>query len=105
MYLSSHMYGCICVYIAAGVCVGVCLRIYIVVEVGVGFPDGSMVRSPPTNAGVTDSIPGWGRSPGEGNGNLLQYSCLGNPMDGGVWQATGHGVTGYSPWGHMQMCM
>ena len=75
------MYGCICVYIAAGVCVGVCLRIYIVVEVGVGFPDGSMVRSPPTNAGVTDSIPGWGRSPGEGNGNLLQYSCLGNPTE------------------------
>ena len=39
-------------------------------------------------------IPGWGRSPGEGNGNSLQYSCLGNPMDrGGAWQATVHGVT------------
>ena len=38
------------------------------------------------------SIPGLGRSPGEGNGNPLQYSCLGNPMDGGAWQATVHGV-------------
>ena len=38
-------------------------------------------------------IPGWGRSPGEGNGNPLQYSCLENPMEGGAWQATVHGVT------------
>ena len=38
------------------------------------------------------SIPGLGRSPGEGNGNPLQYSCLGNPMDRGAWQATVHGV-------------
>ena len=38
-------------------------------------------------------IPGSGRSPGEGNGNPLQYSCLGNPMDGGAWQATVHRVT------------
>ena len=38
------------------------------------------------------SIPGLGRSPGEGNGNPLQYSCLGNPMDRGAWQATIHGV-------------
>jgi len=37
-------------------------------------------------------IPGWGRCPGEGNGNPLQYSCLGNPMDRGVWGATVHGV-------------
>ena len=39
------------------------------------------------------SIPGWGRSPGGGNVNLLQYSCLGNPMVRGVWWATVHGVT------------
>ena len=39
------------------------------------------------------SIPGWGRFPGEGNGNPLQYSCLENPMDRGAWQATVHGVT------------
>ena len=46
-----------------------------------------------SNAGDPGSIPGSGRSPGEGNGNSLQYSCLENLMDGGVWQATVHGVT------------
>ena len=45
------------------------------------------------NAGDTASIPGSGRSPGVGNGNPLQYSCLGNPMDRGAWRATVHGVT------------
>ena len=43
-------------------------------------------------AGDPGSIPGWGRSPGEGNGNPLQYSCLENPMDRGAWRATVHGV-------------
>ena len=55
-----------------------------------------VVKNPPANAGdVRDvgSIPGSGRSPGEGNGNLLQYSCLENTMDRGAWQATVHGVT------------
>ena len=44
------------------------------------------------NAGDPGLIPGWGRSPGEGNGNPLQHSCLENPMDRGAWQATVHGV-------------
>ena len=44
------------------------------------------------NAGDVGSVPGLGRSPGEGNGNLLQYSCLENCMDRGAWQATVHGV-------------
>ena len=44
------------------------------------------------NAGDLGSIPGWGRSSGEGNGNPLQYSCLENPMDRGAWLATVHGV-------------
>ena len=44
------------------------------------------------NAGDPGSIPGLGRSPGDGNGNPLQYSCLGNPMDGGAWRATDHGA-------------
>ena len=44
------------------------------------------------NAGDPGSIPGWGRSPGEGNGNPLQYSCLENPRDGGAWWAAVHGV-------------
>ena len=52
-----------------------------------------MVKNPPVNAEDVDSIPGSGRSVGEGNGNPLQYSCLGNPMDGGVWRATIHKVT------------
>ena len=58
-----------------------------------GFPGGSVVKNPPANAGDTDSIPGTGRSPGEGNDNPLQYSCLGNPMEGAAWQAAGHGIT------------
>ena len=56
------------------------------------FLSGSVVMNLPANAGDVDLIPGSERSLGEGNGNPLQYSCLGNPMDGGVWQATVHGV-------------
>ena len=52
---------------------------------------GSVVKNLP-KAGDADSIPGSGRSPGEGNGNPLQYSCLGNPMDRGAWWTTAHGV-------------
>ena len=58
-----------------------------------GFPCGSAVKNPPANAGDVSSIPGLGRSPGEGNGNALQYACLGNPTDRGAWQAMVHGVT------------
>ena len=58
-----------------------------------GFPGGSVVKNPPVNAGDVGSITGLGRSPGEGNGNPLQYSCLENPIDREAWQATVHGVT------------
>ena len=58
-----------------------------------GFPGGSMVKNPPANAGDLGSIPQSGRSPGEENGNPLQYFCLGNPMDREAWQAIVHGVT------------
>ena len=54
-----------------------------------------MVKNPPADAGDAKrpgSVPGWGRSPGEENYNPLQYSCLGNPMDRGVWRATVLGV-------------
>ena len=51
-----------------------------------------MVKNPPANAGDTGLIPGLGRFSGEGNGNLLQYSCLGNPMNKGAWLATVHRV-------------
>ena len=57
-----------------------------------GFPSVSEVKASASNAGDLGSIPGLGRSPGEGNGTPLQYSCLENPMDGGVWWATVHGV-------------
>ena len=53
-----------------------------------GFPGGSRGKEPACNAGDPCSIPGSGRSPGEGNGNPLLYSCLVNPMDRGAWQAT-----------------
>ena len=58
-----------------------------------GFPGGSEDKASACNAGDPSSIPGLGRSPGEGNGNPLQYSCLENPMDRGTWQATIHGVS------------
>ena len=58
-----------------------------------GFPGGSMVKNPPAKVEDVSFIPGSGRSPGEGNGNPLQYSCLGNPMDRGTWVVTVHGVT------------
>ena len=57
-----------------------------------GFPGGSEVKASACNVGDLGSIPGSGRSPGEGNGNPLQYSCLENPMDRGAWWATVHGV-------------
>ena len=58
-----------------------------------GNPGGSEVKVSTCNAGDLGLIPGLGRSPGEGNGNPLQYSCLENPMYGGAWWATVHGVT------------
>ena len=57
-----------------------------------GFPGGSDDKESACNVGDQGSIPGSGRSPGEGNGNPLQYSCLENPMDGGR-------LAGYTPWG------
>ena len=63
-----------------------------------GFPGGTVVKNLPANAGDprdTGSIPGSGRSPGEGNSNRFQYSCLENPINSGAWG-------GYSPWGHKE---
>ena len=57
-----------------------------------GFPGGSESKESACNAGDPGLIPGLGRSPGEGNDNLLQYSCLENPMDRGAWRATVHEV-------------
>ena len=58
-----------------------------------GFPGGLVVKNLPANAEGMGVIAGWGRSPGEGNGSPLQYTCLGNPTDRGAWRAAIHGVT------------
>ena len=57
-----------------------------------GIKKQPVVKDPPDNAGNMGSIPGLGRSPGDGNGNPLQHSCLENPMDRGAWWAIVHGV-------------
>ena len=57
-----------------------------------GFPGDSAMKNVLANAGDMGSVPGLGRSSGEGNGNPLQYSCLGNPMDRGAGWAMVHGV-------------
>ena len=67
--------------------------IFLFTIVLMGFPGGSDGKESACNVGDLGSIPGLGRSSGEGNGNPLQYSCLKNPMDRGAWQATAHGVT------------
>ena len=53
---------------------------------------GAVVKNPPANAGDLGLIPGWGKSPGEGNGTPFQYSCLENPMDREAWPAIVHRV-------------
>ena len=58
-----------------------------------GFLDRSLVKNPPANARDAGLIPGSGRSPGEGNGNPFQYSCLGTPMERGAWWTTVDGFT------------
>ena len=58
-----------------------------------GFPSSIDSKASACNIGDLGSIPGLGRSPGEGNGNPLQYSCLENPIDRGAWWATVHGIT------------
>ena len=65
------------------------LNIYVLFK---GFPGSSEDKASAYNAGDPGSIPGLGRSPGEGNGNPFQYSCLKNPMDRAAWRATVHRV-------------
>ena len=63
-----------------------------------GSPEGSVSKESACNAGDPGSIPGLGGSPGRGNGNPLQYSCLENPMDRVAWQAAVHGVAQSRTW-------
>ena len=67
------------------------LKNIVMIYFSIGFPGSLVVKNLPSNEDV-GLIPGLGRSPGEENGNPLQYSYLGNPMDRGAWQATVHGV-------------
>ena len=72
-----------------------CLLFAFPLECYLGFPGGAVVKNPPASAGDSrdeSSISGSGSSPGEGNGNLLQYPCLENSMDRGAWGATVHGL-------------
>ena len=69
--MPNYIYVCVCV------CVCVCVYTY--------FPGGSDGKTSACNVGDLGSVPRFGRFPGEGNGNSLQYSCLENPMDGGAW--------------------
>ena len=79
----THGFGCMCTSGSSGY----------IPKRGNGFPGGSDGKESACNAGDTGSIPRLGRSPGEGNGCPLQYSCLENPMDGRAWWATVPGVT------------
>ena len=69
-----------------------CVCVCVDVLMPTGFPGGSEVKASACNAGDIGLIPGLGRSPGEGNGNPLQYSCLENLMNRGAWWATVHGI-------------
>ena len=70
---------------------------------GLVFPGGSAVKNLPADAGDVGSILGLERSPGEGNGNLLQCSCLENPMDRGAWWAIAHGDAESDPTEHLTL--
>ena len=83
---SAIISGWLSIFIIAG-------DMLIVLKSNLGFPGGSHGKESASNAGDPGSIPGSGRSSGEGNGNLLQYSCLENSLDRGAWPATVHGVT------------
>ena len=68
------------------------IYIHTYIHTFMGFPGGSDGKKSDLNAGDPGLIPWLGKSPGEGNGNPPQYSCLGNPMNRGAWWSSGHGV-------------
>ena len=92
----SYFWGvCVCAHMCACMIMWICLKpAYMDRASQVGL----VVKNLPANAGDVGSIPGSGRSPGEGNGNPLQYSCLENSMDRRTWWATVHGVTKSQTW-------
>ena len=75
---------------------GICKPVHLEHIMMLGFPGDTVVKNLPARSGDTKdmgAVPGLGRSPGGGNGNPLQYSCLGNPGDKGAWRATVHRAT------------
>ena len=91
MHAHVHTQTRVCVYTCIYVCVYVCVYVYIYIHIQ-GFHGGSDSKESACNAGDPGLIPGSGGSPGKENGNPLQYSCLGNPMNTGAWKAIVHGV-------------
>jgi len=94
MYTHTHTHIYIYIYLRS-VGIYIYTHIYIIICIKCIYQVVLVVKNLPASAGDirdTGLIPGSGRSPGEENGNSLQYSCLGNPMEGGAWQATVHGV-------------
>ena len=83
-----YVYVCVHIYVYIYVCVCVCVCVYIYMP-----PWYLRSKEPACSAGDAGSILGSGRSPGEGNGSPLQYSCVGNPVDRGAWWATVYWVT------------
>ena len=88
MYVNMSVYN-VCVLCTSG-WEGLCFRVYVHVS---GLPQWLRGKESAYNAEDVGLIPGLGRSPGEGNGNPLQYSCLENPMDRRAWRATVHEVS------------
>ena len=98
----AFIHVCVCVCVCVWMCMCVCtnMQIYVLKKQSLiwGFSGGSVVKNPPTITGDVGSIPEWGRSPGEGHGNPLQYSCLENPTDREAWQATIQRVANRYKW-------
>ena len=83
-----------------------CLLLFLILPVSstLGFLGVSVVKNPPSNAVDVGSVPGLEKSPGEGNGNPFQYSCLGNPMDRGAWRARLLLLLLLSRFSHFRLC-
>ena len=87
-----------CLFMWSMVTLMISLVFYLKLSKSRGFPCDSVVKNPPADAGDLGSIPGLGRSPGEGNGNPLLDSCLENPVDRRAWWATVHGIAKIQTW-------
>ena len=88
----GFLHSCSVSFPVGGVIVWATVSSFCISRALTGFPGGSEGKASGCNARDRGSIPGQGRSPGEGNGNPLQYSCLENPRPGGAWWATVHGT-------------